>query len=77
MPLFEITITGYKVFYVIADDKDEALSTDIVEDEMSSMIGEVDWEADSATSRVDESVNIDACERHGIPVYDKDSNRLV
>lgn len=42
--LFEITMTAFKTFFVEAESQAEALESVIVEDESSSMCGDVDWE---------------------------------
>lgn len=47
MGLFEITITGSKTFYVEANSEEDALDKEIVSDEMSDMVGDFEWEADT------------------------------
>lgn len=45
MKLFEITIKGTKTFYVEAKTQEQALDHEMVSTEMTSTIGEFEWEA--------------------------------
>ena len=49
MALFEITISGSKTFYIDADTEEDALDSDIMDDEMLT-IGDFEWEADTGTA---------------------------
>lgn len=51
MPLYKVTITGSKTFFIEAEDEDSALDNEVVSDEMMSSIGEFQWEAHEGSVR--------------------------
>lgn len=73
MPFYEITITGSKQFFVEADTEDEALDHEIVNNEMETMTGNIDWEADTVfANSEDKAPDLEQCKRHGLKVFDKE-----
>ena len=70
MPYYEVTITGSKTFMVEAESQDDALDNPVVADEMS-FAGDIDWEADTASAKLETGFDLAACRRHKIPVFDQ------
>ena len=69
MKLFEITIKGTKTFYIEAETQESALDHEMVHIEMTSSMGEFEWEGHEG--------NAAECSERGVEYANKHESHII